>query len=211
MQFAIHHSSPKSFQSCTVTKHPWCGTKYMTTTFLDRAARKKQHFYKNGKIYYMGATICNLLFAKHTVVNRKKPCKICGFHGSDYEECHLLVYKTPVCTSQGTHYVSVTESSQLMLCKICGFHSSDYEECRLLGYKTPVRTSQGTHYDSTTESSQVMLCKMWGFHGGDYEEWCLLGCYTVWFLQEPQGITSQKTPFFRKKPLPSSVSALFPE
>jgi hypothetical protein len=45
-------------------------------------------------------------------------CKICGFHGSDYEECHLLGYKTPVRTSQETHYISATESSQLNLCKI---------------------------------------------------------------------------------------------
>jgi hypothetical protein len=28
------------------------------------------------------------------------------------------------------------------------------------------------------------------------EEWCLLGYYTMWLLQEPYGITSQKTPFF---------------
>jgi hypothetical protein len=28
------------------------------------------------------------------------------------------------------------------------------------------------------------------------DEWCLLGCYAVWFLQEPHGVTSQKTPFF---------------
>jgi hypothetical protein len=28
------------------------------------------------------------------------------------------------------------------------------------------------------------------------EEWCLLGCYAVWFLQEPHGVTTQKTPFF---------------
>jgi hypothetical protein len=29
-------------------------------------------------------------------------------------------------------------------------------------------------------------------------EWCLLGCYAMWllwFLQEPHGVTSQKTPF----------------
>jgi hypothetical protein len=47
-----------------------------------------------------------------------KLCKICGFHGGDYEECHLLGYKTPVRTSQETHYVSTTEFSQLMLCTI---------------------------------------------------------------------------------------------
>jgi hypothetical protein len=44
--------------------------------------------------------------------------KISGLQNTDYEECHLLGYKTPVRTSQETHYVSVTESSQLMLCKI---------------------------------------------------------------------------------------------
>jgi hypothetical protein len=37
---------------------------------------------------------------------------------ADYEECRLLGYKIPVHTSQETHYVSTTESSQLMLCKI---------------------------------------------------------------------------------------------
>jgi hypothetical protein len=61
-------------------------------------------------------------------------CKILGFHGGDYEECRLLGYKKPVRTSQETHYVSATESSQVMLCNILGFHSSDYEEWCLLGY-----------------------------------------------------------------------------
>jgi hypothetical protein len=41
--------------------------------------------------------------------------------------------KTPLRTSQQTHYVSATEPSQLMLCKIWGFHSRDYEEWHLLG------------------------------------------------------------------------------
>jgi hypothetical protein len=45
-------------------------------------------------------------------------CKICGFHGADYEEWRHLGYKNPVRTSQETQYVSATESSQLMLCKI---------------------------------------------------------------------------------------------
>jgi hypothetical protein len=57
-------------------------------------------------------------------------CKILGFHGGDFEECGL---KTPVRTSRKTHYVSATESSQLMLCKIWSFHGVDYEEWRLLG------------------------------------------------------------------------------
>jgi hypothetical protein len=116
-------------------------------------------------------------------------CKIWGFHGSYYEECRLLGYKNPVRTSQGTHYVSATESSQLMLCKIWGFHGSYYEQCRLLGYKNPVRTSQGTHYVSATESSQLMLCKIWGSHGGDYEECRLLG-YKTQFVLHRRHITS---------------------
>jgi hypothetical protein len=107
-------------------------------------------------------------------------CKIWGIHGSDYEECLLLEYKTPFRTSQETNYVTTTESSQLMLCKIWSFHGSDYEECRLLEYKTSVRTSQETYYISAAESSQLMLCKIWGFHGGDYEECRLLGCHVVW-------------------------------
>jgi hypothetical protein len=50
------------------------------------------------------------------------------------EECRLLGYKNPVCTSQKTYYASITLPIQLMLCKILCFHGSDYEECRLLGY-----------------------------------------------------------------------------
>jgi hypothetical protein len=64
-------------------------------------------------------------------------CKIWNFHSGDYEECRLLGFKNPVRTSQETHYVSATESSQLMLCKIWCFHGGNYEECRLLGYKNP--------------------------------------------------------------------------
>jgi hypothetical protein len=43
---------------------------------------------------------------------------ITGFHSGHYEEWRLLGYKNPVRTSQETHYVSATETSQLMLCKI---------------------------------------------------------------------------------------------
>jgi hypothetical protein len=53
--------------------------------------------------------------------NSVNTCKISGFHGGHYEECRLLGYNTPVRTSQETHYVSVAESSRLMLCKIWGF------------------------------------------------------------------------------------------
>jgi hypothetical protein len=98
------------------------------------------------------------------------------------EEWRLLGYKTPVHTSQETHYVSATESSQLMLCKIWDFHDDDCEKCRLMRYKNPVRTSQEAHYVSTTELSRLMLCKIWGFHGSDCEGCRLLGCYAVWLL-----------------------------
>jgi hypothetical protein len=95
-------------------------------------------------------------------------CKIWGFHGSDYEECHLMGYINTVRTSQETHYISDTELIQLMLCKIWGFHGGDYEECRLLGYINPVRTSQETHYISDTEPSRLMLRKILRFHGDDW-------------------------------------------
>jgi hypothetical protein len=119
------------------------------------------------------------IFLFHPLIYSDRLCKIWGFHGGDYEECRLLWYKTKVHTSQETHYVSTTESSQLMLCKIWCFHISDYEECRLLGYKTPGPSSQETHYVSATESSQLILCKIWGFHGGDYEGCRLPVCYAV--------------------------------
>jgi hypothetical protein len=72
----------------------------------------------------------------------------------------FLTYENPVRTSQETHYISATESSQLTLCKICCFHCCDYEECRLLGYKNPFRTSHETHYVSAAESRLLMLCKI---------------------------------------------------
>jgi hypothetical protein len=45
----------------------------------------------------------------------------------NHEECRLLGYEIAVCTSQETHYVSVTEASRLKLCKIWGFPGGDYE------------------------------------------------------------------------------------
>jgi hypothetical protein len=45
-------------------------------------------------------------------------CNISGFHGSDYEERRLLVYKNPVRTSQETYYVSATAHNRLIL--FCG-------------------------------------------------------------------------------------------
>jgi hypothetical protein len=121
-------------------------------------------------------------YTSATESSRLMLCMIWGFHGGDYEECHLVEYKNPVRTSQEIHYVSATEPSQLMLCKFWGFHGGDYEECRLVEYKNPLRTSQETHYVSTTQSSGLMLCKIWDFHGGDYEERCFLGCYAVWLF-----------------------------
>jgi hypothetical protein len=74
--------------------------------------------------------------------------------------------KNPVRTSQETHYISVTESSQLMLCKIWCFHGGDCEEWRLLRYKNLVRTSQETHYVSATKPNWLMSCKIWDFDSG---------------------------------------------
>jgi hypothetical protein len=65
-------------------------------------------------------------------------CKIWGFHGGNYKECHLLGYKKPVRTLQETNYISATDPSQLILRKIWSFHGCDYGECRLLGYYSQV-------------------------------------------------------------------------
>jgi hypothetical protein len=60
---------------------------------------------------------------KHIISPPQSParlmlCRIRGFQGGDYESCRLLVYKISVRTSLGTHYISATEPSWLMLCKI---------------------------------------------------------------------------------------------
>jgi hypothetical protein len=44
---------------------------------------------------------------------------------ANIEECRLLGYRNPVCTSQETHYFSATETSWLMLCNIWSFHGCD--------------------------------------------------------------------------------------
>jgi hypothetical protein len=69
--------------------------------------------------FHYGIATHNVSLRKCHLTGKNEPrCKIWGFHGSGYEECRLLEYKNPVRTSQETHYISVTESSQLMLCKI---------------------------------------------------------------------------------------------
>jgi hypothetical protein len=107
-------------------------------------------------------------------IKQGKRYNIWCFYSSDYEEFRLLGYKTPVHTSQWTHYVSTPEPS-LMLCKILLFRGGDYEECRLLGYKCSVRTSQEAHHVSAIDCICLMLCKIWGFRGSDCEEFHLLG------------------------------------
>jgi hypothetical protein len=78
-------------------------------------------------------------------------CESLGFHGGGYEECRLLGYKNPVCTSQETYYISARDPSQLMRCKILGFHGGDYEEC-LLEYRNPVLNSQESYITSPLQS-----------------------------------------------------------
>jgi hypothetical protein len=76
---------------------------------------------------------CNCLFPfRYYERARAKDASIRRVLSNEVEESRLLGYKNPVRTSQETHYVSATESSQLMLYKIWGFHGGDYEECRLL-------------------------------------------------------------------------------
>jgi hypothetical protein len=44
---------------------------------------------------------CSLVFVS-SFTEQERTCKIRGVHGSDHEECHILGYKNPVCTSQET-------------------------------------------------------------------------------------------------------------
>jgi hypothetical protein len=55
---------------------------------------------------------------RNALIEMDRKRQISGFHSGNYGECRLLGYKTPVHTSHETHYVSTTESSQLMPCKI---------------------------------------------------------------------------------------------
>jgi hypothetical protein len=59
-----------------------------------------------------------LLMGQDLSMKQNGMSKIWGSHGGDYGESRLLGYENPVRTSQKTHHVSTTESSQLMLCKI---------------------------------------------------------------------------------------------
>jgi hypothetical protein len=51
-------------------------------------------------------------------VNLNTLYNVLCFHGSDYEERLFLGYKTPVHTTQKTHYVFASGPNRLMLCKI---------------------------------------------------------------------------------------------
>jgi hypothetical protein len=77
--------------------------------------------------------VSGCLFHRQILIKFIASCQILSFHGGDYEDCLLLGYKTLVRTSQEKPYLSVTETSRLMLSKIWGFHGIYYEEFRLLG------------------------------------------------------------------------------
>jgi hypothetical protein len=53
-------------------------------------------------IFFWFKFICHFYYYLGWKVNKICTCKIWGFHSSDYEECHLLGYKTPVRTSGDT-------------------------------------------------------------------------------------------------------------
>jgi hypothetical protein len=91
-----------------------------------------QNVFKFEAFWYVIQPMQIELYLKECTGNKLLLIKIWGIHGSDYEECHLLEYKTPVHTSQEAHYVSAKKPSLLILCKISGYHDGDYEECRLL-------------------------------------------------------------------------------
>jgi hypothetical protein len=73
--------------------------------------KRKNPVHTSQETHYFTATEANLLML----------CRICGFHGGDYEEYSLLVYRRPVRTSQETHYVSAKKFSRITLNKISVF------------------------------------------------------------------------------------------
>jgi hypothetical protein len=101
---------------------------HLHITFAYSVCKKtlSEHIFPEMSNIYLGTDIT-------TVCELCDRCKVWCFHGDDYEECRLLGYKTPVRTSEETHYVPAAEQNRLMLCKIWGFHGSNYKECRLLG------------------------------------------------------------------------------
>jgi hypothetical protein len=125
--------------------------------------------------------------------------KTWGFHGSDYEECRLQGYKSPVHTLQETHYVSATELNRWMICKIWGFHGSGYEECRLLGCYVVwvIRIDVSEEYIASIIRVTTIIANVFRLHLF-FLPWRWKRCIslTCLFLQELRVITSQKTAFF---------------
>jgi hypothetical protein len=86
------------------------------------------------------------------------------------------------------HITSLLETGQLMLCKIWGFHGDDCEECHLLGCYFVFRCSvRRLIVTANVPSSPILVTLMME----------LLVPPKCWFLQEPHGVTSQKTAFFK--------------
>jgi hypothetical protein len=135
--------------------------------------------------------------------------------------------KNPVRTSQGAHYVSATQPSQLMLRKIWGFHGGDYEECSILGYDRVVLVKTDVSQERITSIIRVTRIGELGTtlavtsnrstlrRNSMYSIWKLLLTLLLarrllspwwwkryvtpkrWFIQELHGVTSQTTPFFK--------------
>jgi hypothetical protein len=114
-------------------------------------------------------------------------CKIWGFDSFDYEEWCLLGYKNPVRTSQKTHYVFATESSQLMLCKIWSFHGGYYEEYRLLGCYAVWLLKEPMFQRNISPPSSGLVWPWWKRHIPPNHR----------YIHEPHSVISQKTTFFK--------------
>jgi hypothetical protein len=67
-------------------------------------------------------------------------CNNSGFDGSDHEECRFLGCKSPIPTSQKTHYVSATEPNGIMLSgETVALYCENHTEQK---HTNTVRTSQ---------------------------------------------------------------------
>jgi hypothetical protein len=101
-------------------------------------------------------------------------CKMWALHGSDWRMARSGIYINKVRTSQETHYLSATESSQLMLCKIWGLSWRWLWRMSRSGIYKPSSYQTGDTLRLRYKAQLDNSIKIWGSHGSDYEEFHLL-------------------------------------
>jgi hypothetical protein len=120
-----------------------------------------------------------------------------GFHGGDYEEWRLLGYKNPVHNSYETHYVSATESSQYDL-RFSRRWLWRMASSGMLRRVALVRTDFSEKLSASFAACVGCSLRLTLFlvHRFLSPWWRRRVPPKCRFLQEPQGVASQKKQFF---------------